>query len=774
MTLGDANGPVSAPGNTFYLSSPGSTSTAAAGPYVFSGTSGNTLTGISPDGVAFAGQLAFQPVPLTFTVALCNLADSISVDQCFQHQITSGRTTTLQFTTNDGVSGNPPHVPVISGQDYVAKCSVTSATCSGPVSAPITISPGQSTATMSVSVISNTVQQDAVRWFFLKLVSATNASIGWGLGTGDIIDDDAANPPIATTGNPSAIGTGQATVAATVNPKGEATRAYIEYGTTTSYGKQTPAQTLPIDGADHQLSFNITGLLAGTTYHYRVVATHDATHATGYGDDKTFTTSSPPPPAPTAKTGLAKPVGDHTATIGGVVNPHGTATTAYLEYGKTAKYGLRTTAIDVGAGVADKSVTFELKGLAAKTIYHYRVVAARGGAATAYGDDVTFKTKPVQEPMRVSLGSRKPVTVTAKGFVPLTLRCTGNVQKRCLGSVFLGVGTRAAGQQSFKLLPNRQTIVRVRLRPSVLNLLRRKKSLILGVTITTSAGADGVNIVTSSLKILAPDTQQRPQMAPTGSVVQCKTRSTRTGRSMSPRCETSPVRRPDGSSAATSGRARACRSGRLADTSARPPGAASSATRSAAPRASASTESSSRTERNALCPAGVRFDFLTLSREGRLTIEPGTRQGSPSAGLGLASRCRPRLRRGWDSNPRAPFRAPAVFKTAPFVRLAPRRLAQSRRGAELRQDLGDGDRAGLVLEVLHQRDQPAGGHRGAVQRVHWLELARCAGSGRRAVAPGSRSCSTSTRSRGSAAGRVTTLRCRTSSSPTRRGRPPRC
>lgn len=529
LTLADANGLVSAPGNTFYVSSPGSTSTAAAGPYVFSGTSGNTLTGISPAGVALAGQLAFQPVPLTFTVALCNFADSVSVDQCFQHQITSGRTTTLQFTTNDGVSADPPHVPVTSGQDYVAKCSVTSATCSGPVSSPFTISPGQSTATMSVSVIPNTVQQDSLRWFFLKLVSASNASIGWGLGTGDIIDDDAANPPIATTGGSSAIGTGQATVAATVNPKGEATRAYVEYGTTPSYGKQSAAQTLPADSSDHQLSFNVTGLVPSTTYHYRVVATHDATHATGYGDEKTFTTSSPPPPAPTATTGLAKPVGDHTATAVGIVNPHGAATTAYVEYGKTAKYGLRTTAIDVGAGVVDKSVTFELKGLAAKTTYHYRVVAARGGAATAYGQDMTFTTKPVQKPMRVSLGSRKPVTVTAKGFVPLTLRCTGNVQKRCSGSVFLGVGTRAAGQKSFRLLPNRQTIVRVRLRPSVFSLLRRKKSLILGVTITTSAGADGVKIVTSSLKILAPETQQSAQMVPTGSVVQCKTQVYKNG-----------------------------------------------------------------------------------------------------------------------------------------------------------------------------------------------------------------------------------------------------
>jgi PKD domain len=528
LTLGDASGLSSGPGNSFYVSDPGSTSAAPAGPYVFSGMSGNTITGISPGGVALAGQLVFQPVPLTFMVALCNLADSVSVDQCFQHQITSGRTTIVQFTTDNGVSGNPPHVPVTSGQDYLAKCSVTGATCSGPVSSAITISPGQSTATMTVSVIPNTVQQDPVRWFFLKLVSASNASIGWGLGTGDIIDDDAANPPIASTGNPSAIGTGQATVAATVNPKGEATTAYVQYGTSTSYGKQTAAQTLPADGSDHGLSFNVTGLLPGTTYHYRVVATHDATHATGYGDDKTFTTGSPPPPAPTAKTGLANPVDVHTATIRGVVNPRGTATTAYLQYGKTAAYGLRTVAIDVGAGGVDKSVTFELTRLAAKTTYHYRVVAAHAGA-TAYGSDITFTTKPVQKPMRVSFASRKPVTVTAKGFVPLALRCTGNVKKRCSGSIFLRFGKRAAGKRSFKLIPNRRTVVLVRLRPSVLSILLSKKSLILGVTITTSDGVESVQILSGSLKILARATQPSAQTASTGSVVQCKTQVYKNG-----------------------------------------------------------------------------------------------------------------------------------------------------------------------------------------------------------------------------------------------------
>ena len=520
LTLNNASGFSPGAGNPFYVSSPGSRSTAPDGPYVFSGISGNTLTGITPAGSAFTGELAFQPTPLTFTVALCNAATFTSVDQCFQNQTPSGRTTTLAFTTVDGFSANPPHVPVTSGQDYVAKCSGTSTTCSGPVGPAITINPGQSTATVSVWVIPNTVQQDSLRWFFLKLVSATNATIAQVLGTGDIIDDDAANPPIATTGGASAIGNAQATVAGTVNPKGEPTRAYVEYGASGTYGSQTASQTLPTDSADHALSFAISGLLPGRTYHYRVVATHDGTHATGYGSDRTFTTNSP---NPTAKSGIADPVSVHTATVAGVVNPKGLATTAYLEYGKTSALGSRTAAKNVGAGSADVPVTFDLTDLAANTTYHYRVVAARG-SLTVRGDDLTFRTKVEPKPMRVSFASVKPVTVTANGFVPLALRCTGNVEKRCVGSIFLRQGKRAAGQKSFRLVPNKKTVVRVRLKTRVFNLLRKKKSLTLNVTVTTSAGPDGVRIISTSLKILAPGAQLATHAAPSGSVVQCNTR----------------------------------------------------------------------------------------------------------------------------------------------------------------------------------------------------------------------------------------------------------
>src|SRR4051812_6350087 len=68
-----------------------------------------------------------------------------------------------------------------------------------------------------------------------------------------------------------------------------------------------------------------------------------------------------------------------------------------------------------------------------------------------------------------------------------------------------------------------------------------------------------------------------------------------------------------------------------------------------------------------------------LGLEGELAREPGRGRGNrqavgPDCGDALGSRRRldaaivEAQRRGWDSNPRAPFRAPPVFKTGPFVR----------------------------------------------------------------------------------------------------------
>jgi hypothetical protein len=103
----------------------------------------------------------------------------------------------------------------------------------------------------------------------------------------------AASAPAVTTSSTSDVGKSSATLSGTVNPNGQSTTYYFQYGTTTAYGTQTsPANvgsgTTPV--GVHQAIF---GLTPNTTYHYRLVATSSA--GTTNGADQTFTTPTTTP-----------------------------------------------------------------------------------------------------------------------------------------------------------------------------------------------------------------------------------------------------------------------------------------------------------------------------------------------------------------------------------------------------------------------------------------------------------------------------------------------
>jgi hypothetical protein len=101
-----------------------------------------------------------------------------------------------------------------------------------------------------------------------------------------------AKPPRVTTGG--ALHVGESTVAlnATVDPNGQETTCYFQYGTTTAYGAQTPTAAVGNGTVGVKVSQPIAGLQAGTTYHYRIVATYAT--GTADGQDHMFTTRRVP------------------------------------------------------------------------------------------------------------------------------------------------------------------------------------------------------------------------------------------------------------------------------------------------------------------------------------------------------------------------------------------------------------------------------------------------------------------------------------------------
>ncbi len=95
---------------------------------------------------------------------------------------------------------------------------------------------------------------------------------------------------------------------------------------------------------------------------------------------------------PIVTTALASAITRHTATLAGIVNPEGDASSCRFEYGPTTGYGAMVPCSTYpGSGAEPAPVSAELWELSASTTYHYRVVAANTGGTT-YGSDETFAT----------------------------------------------------------------------------------------------------------------------------------------------------------------------------------------------------------------------------------------------------------------------------------------------------------------------------------------------------------------------------------------------
>jgi sugar lactone lactonase YvrE len=77
----------------------------------------------------------------------------------------------------------------------------------------------------------------------------------------------------------------------TVNPQGEETQYFFEYGPTTSYGQSIPVPSANAGSGTEAISVSqlLTGIEESATYHFRIRATNG--EGTVYGSDQTFTTS---------------------------------------------------------------------------------------------------------------------------------------------------------------------------------------------------------------------------------------------------------------------------------------------------------------------------------------------------------------------------------------------------------------------------------------------------------------------------------------------------
>ncbi len=127
---------------------------------------------------------------------------------------------------------------------------------------------------------------------------------------------------------------------------------------------------------------------------------------------------------PGVSTGPATGVSYGSATLTGSIDPRGSNTSYYFQYGPTKAYGAQTTLADAGSGTTSVKVTVPVSGLQPITVYHYRLIAVNsGGAAT--GGDGAFKTAKVPLSLAITAGPNPTIfggTLVIQG----TLSGTGN------------------------------------------------------------------------------------------------------------------------------------------------------------------------------------------------------------------------------------------------------------------------------------------------------------------------------------------------------------
>ena len=223
-----------------------------------------------------------------------------------------------------------------------------------------------------------------------------NNSVGTAYGA-DISFVTLGKAPECITQPVTQIASSGATLNGTVNANDLSTTVTFEYGTTTSYGQTITATPNPVTGNTiTNVNANLSEILSGTTYHFRVKAVNSI--GTTYGSDLTFATLGQAPMAITQSACCTTTTG---AILNGIVSANHVSTIITFEYGKTTIYGSSVAASPGSVtGSSNTNVTANLSGLEPGTTYHFRIIAVNS-IGTTYGSDLTFATLG-QAPMAIT------------------------------------------------------------------------------------------------------------------------------------------------------------------------------------------------------------------------------------------------------------------------------------------------------------------------------------------------------------------------------------
>ncbi len=267
--------------------------------------------------------------------------------------------------------------------------------------------------------------------------------------------------PRADTAVASSLTSSSATLNGIVNANSNSTAATFEYGLTTSYGSTATASQSPVTGnTDTAVSANITGLVAGTTYNYRVKAVNAL--GTTFGTNITFIAasnnanlSSLTPGTGSLSPGFASATTDYTISLSNTttsitIRPTLADTTASVRVnGITVASGTYSSAINlaVGPNLISAVVTAQ-DGVTVKT---YNVIVTRQSANADLASLLTTAgtVSPAFEAATINYTLSVPYDVTGLKVTPTVVDATASVKVNTVavfsgtqsGTIALNVGS---------------------------------------------------------------------------------------------------------------------------------------------------------------------------------------------------------------------------------------------------------------------------------------------------------------------------------------------
>lgn len=263
---------------------------------------------------------------------------------------------------------------------------------------------------------------------------------------------EAKSAPSVDTGG-ARVTDSSATLKGSIDPHGNQTTYYFQYGLTTAYGVQTPTASAGNGRTRVAVSQEIIGLQPDTTYHYRLVAV-TSTGKTLEGQDRTFTTKSGGSRRSPLSLKLVKPLEvtyGSPVTIEGILNGAGTGGRAVVV--QSSPFPFLTPFANIGSPTtvnAGGLFSFSVAGLTQSTRLRVTTLGTRPIASrpvlVEVAVRVTLKARPTAQKGYVRLyGTVTPAVVGAAVVFQVRSRHSGETT---VASTFVKRGTARIGRFS--------------------------------------------------------------------------------------------------------------------------------------------------------------------------------------------------------------------------------------------------------------------------------------------------------------------------------------